>query len=96
MDQERSQIQAYGRWQNLLDGATWLEDELKQHPAKRETGTDLAAACAYLERILADFPEPRDPKEDPEGYAVHRMALSLRKALVRERLSSDESTLSTC
>ena len=41
----------------------------------------LAAARVFLERMVQEFPEPKDPKADAAGFAVHRMASCLLEAV---------------
>lgn len=69
------------RWQNLSDIAGWLEDEIGERPAKRETKDDVEALRLTLDSILSDFPEPADPNSDFEAYALHRFAFWAKAAL---------------
>ncbi len=57
------------RWKKLAKGATQVR------------GHDLQSAREYLSKILAEFRKPDDTERDPEGYAVHRMAVALARAL---------------
>lgn len=73
------------RWQNLVSGAFRLSEAAGR-------GVDACAgACAdqaaldYLDNVLEVFGPGIDPVEDWEGYAVRRMALALREALIAGR-----------
>lgn len=63
----------FDRWQNLVSGAFRLSESGK----RRE-------ALAFLDNVLEVFGPGIDPVDDFEGYAVRRMALALRAALLRE------------
>jgi hypothetical protein len=54
-------------------------EKLEERASQVKKG-DLKSALQYLSGIIADFRNP-DPQKDPEGYAVHRMAVTLRDAL---------------
>ncbi len=57
------------RWKKLAEGAG------------RVKSNDLQSAREYMSQILTDFHRPHDSQADPEGYAVHRMAVALARAL---------------
>lgn len=68
------------RWQNLVTGAFHLDDELGSVRARGSVARR-RLAVEYLDSILEVFPSDLDPVEDFEGYAVRRLAQSLRRAL---------------
>src|SRR5438094_3092892 len=71
----------YDRWQALSDLASWLEDELSEHPAKRQTATDGAALLLAFEWALELFPAPEAPFTDFEAYAVRHFLTACRFGL---------------
>jgi len=62
------------RWQNLVQSAFRLEEQL---------GTDNREqhVRALLDNVLEVFDSRVDPLEDFEGYAVRRLAQALHRAL---------------
>ncbi|HEV7734273.1 MAG TPA: hypothetical protein VGR62_19025 [Candidatus Binatia bacterium] len=68
------------RWQNLVTGAFHLDDELGSVRVRGAVARR-RLAMEYLDSILEVFPADLDPVEDFEGYAVRRLAQSLRRAL---------------
>ncbi len=68
------------RWQNLVTGAFHLEDELGSVRARGALARR-RRAMEYLDNVLEVFPADLDPVDDFEGWAVRRLALSLRRAL---------------
>ncbi len=68
------------RWQNLVTGAFHLDDELASVRVRGSVARR-RLAIEYLDSILEVFPSDLDPVEDFEGYAVRRLAQSLRRAL---------------
>lgn len=68
------------RWQNLVTGAFHLDDELASVRVRGSVARR-RRAIEYLDSILEVFPADLDPVEDFEGYAVRRLAQSLRRAL---------------
>jgi hypothetical protein len=68
------------RWQNLVTGAFNLDDELASVRVRGSVARR-RLAIEYLDSILEVFPSDLDPVEDFEGYAVRRLAQSLRRAL---------------
>lgn len=68
------------RWQHLVTGAFHIDDEL----AVAQGPSALARrrlVARYLDSVLEVFPADLDPVEDFEGYAVRRLAQSVRRAL---------------
>jgi len=68
------------RWQNLVTGSFHLDDELGSVRVRGSVARR-RLAIEYLDSILEVFPADLDPVEDFEGYAVRRLAQSLRRAL---------------
>ena len=68
------------RWQNLVTGAFHLDDELGS-VRTRGAVARRRLAIEYIDSILEVFPPDLDPVEDFEGYAVRRLAQSLRRAI---------------
>lgn len=68
------------RWQNLVTGAFHLDDELGS-VRTRGAVARRRLAIEYIDSILEVFPADLDPVEDFEGYAVRRLAQSLRRAI---------------
>lgn len=68
------------RWQNLVTGAFHLDDELGS-VRSRGAVARRRLAIEYLDSVLEVFPADLDPVEDFEGYAVRRLAQSLRRAI---------------
>jgi hypothetical protein len=68
------------RWQNLVTGAFHLDDELGS-VRTRGAVARRRLAIEYVDSILEVFPADLDPVEDFEGYAVRRLAQSLRRAI---------------
>ena len=68
------------RWQNLVTGAFHLDDELASVRVRGSVARR-RLAIEYLDSILEVFPSDLDPVQDFEGYAVRRLAQSLRRAL---------------
>ncbi|HEX5749189.1 MAG TPA: hypothetical protein VFZ09_23360 [Archangium sp.] len=72
------------RWQSLVAGAFHLDETLDSKEVPVDGPGAAAHALRYLESLLETFPSSVDPVEDFEGYAVRRMLLSLRRALVHQ------------
>jgi len=68
------------RWQNLVTGAFQIDAELGSVRVRGSVARR-RLALEYLDSILEVFPSDLDPVEDFEGYAVRRLAQSLRRAL---------------
>jgi hypothetical protein len=68
------------RWQNLVTGAFHLDDELTSVHTRGAVARR-RLAIEYLDSVLEVFPADLDPVEDFEGYAVRRLAQSLRRAI---------------
>jgi hypothetical protein len=71
-------MQRDDRWQNLVSGAF----RLGESEGRLQDGPSAAQALAYLDNVLEVFGPSIDPVTDFEGYAVRRMALALRQALL--------------
>lgn len=68
------------RWQHLVTGAFQIDDEITVAPSSSPQGRRRLLAH-YLDSVLEVFPPDLDPVEDFEGYAVRRLAQSIRRAL---------------
>lgn len=68
------------RWQHLVTGAFQIDDELAVGPVPSAVARRRLVAH-YLDSVLEVFPPDLDPVEDFEGYAVRRLAQSIRRAL---------------
>jgi hypothetical protein len=68
------------RWQHLVTGAFQIDDELAVAPVPNTLARRRLLA-RYLDSVLEVFPADLDPVEDFEGYAVRRLAQSIRRAL---------------
>ena len=76
----QSAVMRDDRWQNLVTGAFHLDDELASVRVRGSVARR-RMAIEYLDSVLEVFPADLDPAEDFEGYAVRRLAQSLRRAL---------------
>jgi hypothetical protein len=71
------------RWQHLVERAFRLSETVSAGGAP---AASRAEALALLDSVLEVFPVSIDPVEDFEGYAVRRLALALREALLAAAL----------
>lgn len=72
------------RWQNLVNGSF----SLCERAVAGDASVSRDRALEFLNGVLEVFPPSIDPVDDFEGYAVRRMALALREALLAERVES--------
>jgi len=68
------------RWQNLVQSALRLEQQLETAPGARRE----ALVQALLDSLLEVFDDRVDPVDDFEGYAVRKLAQVLRRAGTRD------------
>lgn len=68
------------RWLKLCEGAEQLEDAVIR--SAQGGSSPLVAAVSFLESVLEDFPEPKDPSREFQAFAVHKLAYSVYEAVV--------------
>ncbi|WP_147332782.1 hypothetical protein [Archangium gephyra] len=72
------------RWQSMVMGAFHLDEALDAKELPGDGSGAAPHALLYLDNLLEVFPSSMDPLEDFEGYAVRRMLLAMRRALVHQ------------
>jgi hypothetical protein len=73
------------RWQSMVMGAFHLDEALNSKEVPIDGSRAATPALLYLDNLLEVFPSSVDPLEDFEGYAVRRMLLVMRRALVEHQ-----------